>query len=50
LTKSLRTSRDLNLDSPALQAEWNKVMVLWNKTVDATNESLAVVDKNGEER
>jgi len=27
----------MNLDSVALKAEWNKNMVLWNKTVDAKN-------------
>lgn len=40
----------MDLDSAALQAEWDKVMVLWNKTIDAKNDSYAVVDKNAEER
>jgi len=34
----------MDLDSAALQAEWNKNMVLWNKTVDAKNQSYGVVD------
>lgn len=39
----------MNLDSAALQAEWDKVMVLWNKTIDAKNGSYGVADKNAEE-
>lgn len=40
----------MNLDSAALQAEWNKNMDLWNKTIDAKNQSYGIVDKVAEER
>lgn len=44
MTTSLRTSRKLDLAANELKAEWDKVMILWNKTIDAKNTSYGVVD------